>query len=228
MILSILNLEKALLESHKPLLTSHCEPTLLRTSILLRLDLISPGRENKAQPITEDESFATESNKNCTDIVSPSDATFFKNAWNLACGIFSASLYRRPSYLVKSRVPLVVGVFRNLLDGLVRVADQNTFNLKLHGGQRHTSSQTQDNTDLTLEDLENMSHNLDRCLDLIRGVKLKEDFARVAPYMIVDIIEAGFTGQVTLVSAVKANLLSGMNKVCDIGYLAKHLATVLP
>ena len=61
-----------------------------------------------------------------------------------------------------------------------------------------------------VNDLERMSHNLDRCLDLIRGDKLKDDFARVAPYMIADMLEAGFSGRVTVIQIVKVNLLSGM------------------
>ena len=66
---------------------------------------------------------------------------------------------------------------------------------------------------LDTQDLEQMSHNLDRCLDHIRGDKLKEDFARVAPYMVADILEAAFAGKVTVVQTVKNNLLTGMFKV---------------
>ena len=66
---------------------------------------------------------------------------------------------------------------------------------------------------LDTQDLEQMSHKLDRCLDHIRGDKLKEDFARVAPYMVADILEAAFAGKVTVVQTVKNNLLTGMFKV---------------
>ena len=200
-ILAILKLEKTLLESNKPLLKSQCEAVLLRTSTLLRLDSIALPNFSPLNNLT----------------TSPRKAPgkeFLKEAWELICSILSSALFKRPSYLVKSRVPLIVAVFRNLLFGLTCVSDQNVYDDR---GEKITllRSPTQAGY-LSLQELENMSHNLDRCLDLIRGDKLKEDFARVAPYMIADILEAGFTGRVTVIQTVKNNLLSGMFKVCEI------------
>ena len=199
-ILDILKLEKTLLESNKPLLKSQCEAMLLRTSTLLRLDSIASQ------------------NSTCTDNVTTigprvvRGKEFLKDAWELICGILSSALFKRPSYLVKSRVPLIVAVFRNLLFGLTCASDQTLYD---GSGEKITHLRSQmKGFDLTLQDLETMSHNLDRCLDLIRGDKLKEDFARVAPYMIADILEAGFAGRVTVIQTVKNNLLSGMFKVC--------------
>ena len=208
--LAMLRLEKTLLESKKPLLTSQCEATLLRTSILLRIDSIISSNF-----IHSDELGCTIS-KTIKGQEIPSKQKFFKEVWWLVCGILSSALYKRPSYLVKSRVPLAVAVFRNLLLGLTCVADQNLYN--------HTNSHVAnlrpsvERVHLSLEELESMSHNLDRCLDLIRGTKLKDDFARIAPYIIADILEAGFAGRVTVVPIVKTNLLSGMNKVQYILY----------
>ena len=42
----------------------------------------------------------------------------------MICDILSTALYKRPSYLVKSRVPLIVAIFRNLLFGLTHVSNQ--------------------------------------------------------------------------------------------------------
>lgn len=197
-ILALLRLEKTLLEVNKPLLTSQCEALLLRTSTLLRLDSIISQSNVRVE----------------VHNTSPINAKqFFKEAWLLICEILSSALFKRPSYLVKSRVPLVVSIFRNLLFGLVAVSDHQMFDLS-------NDKSVQEKYPLDTQDLEQMSHNLDRCLDHIRGDKLKEDFARVAPYMVADILEAAFAGKVTVVQTVKNNLLTGMFKLLDI--CAKH------
>ena len=203
--LAMLRLEKTLLESNKPLLTSQCEATLLRTSILLRIDSI----------ISSNMIYTDEVGSNISETIKsteiPWKQEFYKDAWWLVCGILASALYKRPSYLVKSRVPLAVAVFRNLLFGLTCVSDQSLYNRTNPHDPKLRSSV--DSVHLSLEELESMSHNLDRCLDLIRGTKLKDDFARIAPYMIADILEAGFAGRVTVVPIVKSNLLAGVNKV---------------
>ena len=189
--MALLRLEKTLLEVNKPLLTSQCEALLLRTSTLLRLDSIISQSNVRVE----------------VHNTSPINAKqFFKEAWLLICEILSSALFKRPSYLVKSRVPLVVSIFRNLLFGLVAVSDHQMFDLS-------NDKSVQEKYPLDTQDLEQMSHNLDRCLDHIRGDKLKEDFARVAPYMVADILEAAFAGKVTVVQTVKNNLLTGMFKV---------------
>ena len=203
--LAMLRLEKTFLESNKPLLTSQCEATLLRTSILLRFDSII-----SLNFIYSDE-FGCKISKTIKSEETPWKQEFFKEVWWLVCGILTSALYKRPSYLVKSRVPLALAVIRNLLFGLTCVADQNLYNrTNPNDAKLHPYT---DSVYLSLEELESMSHNLDRCLDLIRGTKLKDDFARTAPYMIADILEAGFAGRVTVVPIVKTNLLSGINKV---------------
>ena len=201
-ILAILKLEKTILDSNKPLLRSQCEAMLLRTSTLLNLDAILMQTTTSQNNLGANTSRRVLHNE------------FFKDAWEIICGILTSALFKRPSYLVKSRVPLAVSVFRNLLFGLARVSDQNLCNITSgKNGHLHLNPQA---FNLSQKELENMSHNLDRCLDLIRGDKLKEHFAGVAPYMIADILEAAFAGQVTVIPNVKKNLLSGMYKVCFI------------
>ena len=149
----------------------------------------------------------------CNDTASISRKNeFFKNAWQTICEILSTALFKRPSYLVKSRVPLIVSIFRNLLFGLTAISDQSFYDMK-KDKMLQSEYQIKKECKLDVQELENMSHNLDRCLDLIRGDKLKDDFARIAPYMIADILEAGFSGRVTVIQTVKTNLLSGMFKV---------------
>ena len=195
----MLRLEKTLIEVSKPLLKSQCEAILLRTSTLLRLDSIV-NLMKKSITLEKDASMILQRSR------------YFIDAWQLICGILSSALYKRPSYLVKSRVTLIISVFRNLLFGLTAISDQNLYSLT-KDNQTHSNSLLTNQCAIDIEELENMSHNLDRCLDLIRGDKLKDDFARVAPYMIADILEAGFAGRVTVIHAVKKNLLSGMYKV---------------
>jgi len=195
----MLRLEKTLIEVSKPLLKSQCEAILLRTSTLLRLDSIVILMK-KSIKSGKDASMIIQRNK------------YFIDAWQLICGILSSALYKRPSYLVKSRVPLMISVFRNLLFGLTAISDQNLYGITKDNQTRSNSLATHQCT-IDIEELESMSHNLDRCLDLIKGDKLKDDFARVAPYMIADILEAGFAGRVTVIQTVKSNLLSGMYKV---------------
>jgi hypothetical protein len=214
-ILSMLRLEKTLIEVSKPLLKSQCEAILLRTSTLLRLDSIVTLMK-KSITLEKDASMVLQRSR------------YFIDAWQLICGILSSALYKRPSYLVKSRVTLIISVFRNLLFGLTAISDQNLYSLT-KDNQTHSNSLPTNQCAIDIEELENMSHNLDRCLDLIRGDKLKDDFARVAPYMIADILEAGFAGRVTVIHAVKKNLLSGMYKVrkstlIRFGFSANHSA----
>jgi len=113
----------------------------------------------------------------------------------------------------------MISVFRNLLFGLTAISDQNLYGITKDNQTRSNSLATHQCT-IDIEELESMSHNLDRCLDLIKGDKLKDDFARVAPYLIADILESGFAGRVTVIQTVKSNLLSGMYKLLDI--CAKH------
>ena len=129
----------------------------------------------------------------------------------MICDILSTALYKRPSYLVKSRVPLIVAIFRNLLFGLTHVSNQLLYEATKTKKPSVNSLKAIGLSDM--QALESMSHNLDRCLDIIRGDKLKDDFARVAPYMIADMLEAGFSGRVTVIQSVKNNLLSGIYKV---------------
>ena len=194
-LLPILQFEKTLLDTTRPVLKSQCESILLRNSTLLRLDKVL---QNNSNELSNDNDTLEKQN-------------FFVSSWTIICEILSSALYRRPSYLVKSRVPLVVAIFRNLLFGLTNVANQNLYDVTKT--KKRSLSTLQVIGLSNVQELETMSHNLDRCLDLIRGDKLKEDFARVAPYMIADMLEAGFSGKVTVIQTVKSNLLSGMYKV---------------
>jgi len=200
--LAILKFEKTLLETTKPILKSQGESILLRNSALLRLDKI----------LTKDKM------EGCNDIEIPEKQKFFISSWNMICDILSTALYKRPSYLVKSRVPLIVAIFRNLLFGLTHVSNQLLYEATKTKKPSVNSLKAIGLSDM--QALESMSHNLDRCLDIIRGDKLKDDFARVAPYMIADMLEAGFSGRVTVIQSVKNNLLSGIYKLLDI--CAKH------
>ena len=195
--LAILKFEKTLLETTKPILKSQGESILLRNSALLRLDKIL--RKDKME--------------GCNDIEIPEKQKFFISSWNMICDILSTALYKRPSYLVKSRVPLIVAIFRNLLFGLTHVSNQLLYEATKTKKPSVNSLKAIGLSDM--QALESMSHNLDRCLDIIRGDKLKDDFARVAPYMIADMLEAGFSGRVTVIQSVKNNLLSGIYKVIN-------------
>ena len=106
---------------------------------------------------------------------------------------------------------MVLHLQRIHLFGLTSISNQTLY--EATKANRHPINSLQINGLADINELERMSHNLDRCLDLIRGDKLKEDFARVAPYMIADMLEAGFSGRVTVIQIVKNNLLSGMYKV---------------
>ena len=177
------------------MLKSQCEAILLTNSTLLRLDKVLVKKA-----VEQD---------NDNNLKQTQD--FFTASWSVICEILSSALFKRPSYLVKSRVPIIVAIFRNLLFGLTSISNQNLYDTTKTN--RHNINSLQIKAIADVNDLERMSHNLDRCLDLIRGDKLKDDFARVAPYMIADMLEAGFSGRVTVIQIVKVNLLSGMYKV---------------
>ena len=186
--------EKTLIGASKPVLKSQGESILLKNSALLSLDKL-----------------LQDNFKGCDGNDIQEKQKFFISIWCIICDILSSALYKRPSYLVKSRVPLIVAIFRNLLFGLTRVSNQSIYEFTKSKKQSIDSLQITSLSDI--QALESMSHNLDRCLDIIRGDKLKDDFARVAPYMIADMLEAGFAGRVTVIQSVKNNLLSGIYKV---------------
>ena len=77
-----------------------------------------------------------------------------------------------------------------------------------------------------LKDLVQHSHNFDRIWDHIK--KLKDEFARVVPYLIADVMEA--FQQVTVYPVVRNNLLFGLYKLLDIcdSHSTDFLSGVLP
>ena len=77
-----------------------------------------------------------------------------------------------------------------------------------------------------MKDLVQHSHNFDRICDHIK--KLKDEFARVVPYLIADVMEA--FQQVTVYPVVRNNLLFGLYKLLDISdsHSTDFLSGVLP
>ena len=131
----------------------------------------------------------------------------FVQVWNEVYNVFSIMMSKRFGFLVRPRIHLAFGILRNLYHGLITASNQD-----LKQGE--------------VKDLVTLSHYWDRCLDQVRN--LKEDFARVIPYLVSDILE-GFQ-HVTVLPAVKANISSGLYKLLDIcdKHSVDYLVGVLP
>ena len=108
-----------------------------------------------------------------------------------------------------TRIPLVMEVMRNLLTSLAKASDQK---LQLEPNQ--------------LKELVKHSHHFDRLCDHMK--KLKDEFARVTPYFIADIIN--ILQQVTIYPVVRSNLLFGLYKLLDVcdSHSTDFLSGVLP
>ena len=77
-----------------------------------------------------------------------------------------------------------------------------------------------------LKKVVNLSYNFDRLCEHVK--KLKDEFARVSPYLISDVMEA--FQQETLYPNVRTNVLHGVHKLLDIcdSHSIEYLSSVLP
>ena len=103
----------------------------------------------------------------------------------------------------------MIAGMRNLLQGLAKAADQK---LQLEPDR--------------LKEIIKHSHHFDRLCDHVK--KKKEEFARVVPYLIADIIET--FQNVTLYPMIRSNLLFGLYKLLDIcdSHSTDFLSGILP
>jgi hypothetical protein len=77
-----------------------------------------------------------------------------------------------------------------------------------------------------LKELLKLAHSFDRICEHIK--KMKEEFARVAPYLLADVMDA--FQRVTMYPSVRTNILYGVHKLLDIcdNHSSDFLSGVLP
>ena len=133
----------------------------------------------------------------------------FVRHWHAVYKIISTAFHKRPAAVVVSRIPMVLRGMRILLQSVAYAGDQKR-NL----------------TPTQVKELVTMAHYFDRLCDHIR--KLKEEFARVVPYFIGDIMDA--FQKHTIYPHIRSNLLHGVHKLLDTidTHSIEYLSTVLP
>ena len=173
--LKMLNLEKSVLESEKPIISKECEAECLITSLSIDWRKI--------------EDFET-----------------FIQIWNSVYSILSISFQRRSNSVILPRIPSAMLIFRRLLKSLISQSSKNA-NFR--------------------KDFESCAHLLDRIAEQIR-TKHKEDFARVAPFLISDFMASFCNNKIPI--NVKNNLDFAVNKLLDIcdKHSKEYLSATLP
>jgi hypothetical protein len=133
----------------------------------------------------------------------------FLKCWKGIYKVLSNAFHKRSSSLVSPRIPLIMAGLRNLLASLA-----------LAGSQKRNLEPSD------LKEVVNLSYNFDRLCEHVK--KMKEEFARVSPYLIADVMEA--FQKVTLYPSVRTNVLHGVHKLLDIcdTHSIDYLSSVLP
>ena len=133
----------------------------------------------------------------------------FVQHWHSVYKILSTAFHKRPSAVVVPRIPMVLRGMRSLMQSLAYASDQ-----------KRNLSPTQ------VKELVTLAHYFDRLCDHVR--KLKEEFARVVPYFIGDIMDA--FQKHTIYPRVRSNLLHGVHKLLDTidTHSIEYLSSVLP
>ena len=179
--LPILELQQALLDSEKPILSKEGESFILAQSLSINLNNF----------------LETETSEN------------FNQCWNAIYKVLSNAFHKRSSSLVTPRIPLIMAGLRSLLSSLASA-----------GSQKRNLEPSD------LKEVVTLSYNFDRLCEHVK--KLKDEFARVSPYLISDVMEA--FQQETLYPNVRTNVLHGVHKLLDIcdSHSIEYLSSVLP
>ena len=133
----------------------------------------------------------------------------FEQMWTTVFRIISNAFHKRPSSLVITRIPVIANGLRNLLFSLATASDQK---------------RTLEPSEIKV--LVTLAYNFDRLCEHMK--KLKDEFARVAPYILADVMDA--FQKVTLYPNVRSNFLHGVHKLLDIcdTHSIDYLTAVLP
>ena len=142
-------------------------------------------------------------------ILAKNDSVNFCKYWEAVYKVISTAFHKRPSAVVVARIPIVLRGMRNLLESLAMAANQ----------KRNLAPSE-------IKALVTLAHYFDRLCDHIR--KLKEEFGRVVPYFIGDIMNCFQKN--TIYPYVRSNILRGIHKLLDSidNHSVEYLSTVLP